>query len=69
MSRSAMQEDPIGAAKGASRVLRGGGWNYGPAACRAGRRFKYYPDARHDNIGFRVVVSVFSSRASSALDP
>ena len=37
------------------RVLRGGSWVYQPLACRCAYRLSYYPDARSNDIGFRVV--------------
>ncbi|MEL6384848.1 MAG: formylglycine-generating enzyme family protein, partial [Cyanobacteria bacterium J06626_18] len=39
----------------ASRVLRGGSWNYDPRNCRSAYRYSDTRDSRLDNIGFRVV--------------
>jgi formylglycine-generating enzyme len=47
--------NPVGADTGASRVLRGGSWDYGAAACRTSDRDYYYPGIRYYNIGFRIV--------------
>ncbi|MFM7863363.1 MAG: formylglycine-generating enzyme family protein, partial [Planctomycetaceae bacterium] len=38
----------------ALRVVRGGGWNYGPRYCRAAVRYRRDPDDRNGNRGFRV---------------
>ncbi|MCY3021135.1 MAG: SUMF1/EgtB/PvdO family nonheme iron enzyme, partial [Planctomycetota bacterium] len=54
--------DPKGPATGEERVLRGGGWDDGPGNCRAAGRFKYRPDLRDTEVGFRVVVECGSSR-------
>ena len=39
------------------RVLRGGSWGYSPLALRSAFRFRYLPDLRDYDIGFRVVCS------------
>ena len=51
--------DPRGATTGPSRVLRGGGWNYGGAdACRSARRDgNFDPDFADDDFGFRAVLA------------
>ena len=36
------------------RSLRGGSWNFGPRWVRAADRGNFYPDARDDDIGFRL---------------
>ncbi|WP_416666315.1 formylglycine-generating enzyme family protein [Egbenema bharatensis] len=41
----------------ASRVHRGGSWNYRPRNCRSACRY-YYPGSRYNIIGFRVVCEV-----------
>ena len=41
----------------ASRLLRGGSWNYNPRLCRSANRFGFNPDYRYYDFGFRVVVS------------
>jgi formylglycine-generating enzyme required for sulfatase activity len=50
--------DPQGPTSGASRVLRGGSWNFDPALCRSATRHIYTPDIPCGIFGFRVVVSV-----------
>jgi sulfatase modifying factor 1 len=51
--------DPQGPAKGGSRVLRGGSWEYGPARCRSACRAWESPDNRGTgNYGFRLCFSV-----------
>ena len=47
--------DPPGASSGASRVLRGGGWNYSAAGVRSVSRDYFNPDVRSRNIGFRLL--------------
>ena len=37
-----------------SRVLRGGSWYGSPGLCRAAVRYRYTPDYRYSNVGFRV---------------
>jgi formylglycine-generating enzyme required for sulfatase activity len=37
------------------RVLRGGSWNYYSLSSRAADRYRYFPDYRDFNLGFRVV--------------
>jgi len=41
------------------RVLRGGSWYHGPGSCRSANRFRYSPDGRISNFGFRVVLLDF----------
>ena len=38
----------------ASRLLRGGSWNYNPWYCRSAYRYNYHPDKRFNDFGFRV---------------
>jgi formylglycine-generating enzyme required for sulfatase activity len=49
--------DPRGAASGAYRVLRGGGWHSNAYFCRVAVRGNYYPTNSYDYIGFRVARS------------
>ena len=44
---------------GAGIGKRGGSWNNNPADCRAAHRNYNSPGDRNDNLGFRVVCSVF----------
>jgi formylglycine-generating enzyme required for sulfatase activity len=46
--------DPTGPAKGPSRVLRGGGWDYYARDCRAARRLEFGPGTRFFYLGFRL---------------
>ena len=50
--------DPPGPAHGALKVARGGCWNSPPADCRSAARRSLGPDARSENVGFRVVMMV-----------
>ena len=54
---SGSQTNPKGASRSSNRVLRGGSWRYNASFCRVAYRINYYPDYRHDYIGFRVVRS------------
>ena len=47
--------NPTGPATGSSRLLRGGGWNYDSAYCRASQRINISPDFGNYGFGFRVV--------------
>jgi formylglycine-generating enzyme required for sulfatase activity len=49
------ESDPVGA--GASRVIRGGSFNFDPRYCRAALRFDDAPSNRFGILGFRVLVS------------
>ncbi len=49
------QTDYRGAASGADRVNRGGGWNDNPPFCPVARRINVDPHFQGDGIGFRVV--------------
>ncbi len=46
--------DPVGAASGSYRLLRGGSWNYYARACRSAFRYYFYPDYRYYYRGFRL---------------
>ena len=52
---SAHANDPIGAAEGTNRVVRGGGWYRSAEIVRAAYRLYLEPASRNDFIGFRVV--------------
>jgi formylglycine-generating enzyme required for sulfatase activity len=41
------------------RVLRGGSWSYNSRDCRSAVRFRGNAGGRHDNVGFRLVLSSF----------
>ncbi|MBL8482005.1 MAG: formylglycine-generating enzyme family protein [Rhodocyclaceae bacterium] len=46
--------DPAGPVEGARRVLRGGAWYYDGRYCRSACRFRFEPDDRNLNFGFRL---------------
>ncbi len=50
--------DPKGAAGGASRVLRGGGWSSQAINCRSAVRVGYSPSDRCGYLGFRLVRTI-----------
>ena len=52
--------NPIGATKGRSRVLRGGGWDFEAQFCRLTLRPHFTPSYRINYIGFRLVLSSLS---------
>ncbi len=45
--------DPINTTKGSDRLCRGGSWYYGPVDLRVADRFRYTPDYRDADLGFR----------------
>jgi formylglycine-generating enzyme required for sulfatase activity len=47
--------NPVGPAKGTSRVLRGGSWYSLPNYCRSAGRSNHQPELRDPLVGFRVV--------------
>lgn len=51
-----LEIDPVGASRGVSRVLRGGGWRSDPQGCRAAFRGNVEPDGRADGFGFRLAL-------------
>jgi formylglycine-generating enzyme required for sulfatase activity len=55
---NAQEKDPAGPAKGTYRVLRGGGWANTPLDCRSAIRYRYTPDYRIGDLGFRVAVDL-----------
>jgi formylglycine-generating enzyme required for sulfatase activity/tRNA A-37 threonylcarbamoyl transferase component Bud32 len=59
--RRALSSDPTGAPRGATRVLRGGAWDYSASNCRSAFRFHHVPTVRFDCYGFRVLL-IFSPR-------
>ncbi len=50
------EASPPGPAGGTRRSLRGGGWFYGARICRSAYRYRYEPEARHNDFGLRVVL-------------
>jgi len=58
--------DSLGANEGSSRVLRGGGWDYAAADCRAADRSFDTPAFRNTYFGFRLALSCPSGVSSPA---
>jgi formylglycine-generating enzyme required for sulfatase activity len=52
------ETDPVGAASGASRVRRGGGWDYAIDVCRSASRSPFAPSLNGGETGFRVTRSL-----------
>ncbi|MDR2702486.1 MAG: formylglycine-generating enzyme family protein [Spirochaetaceae bacterium] len=52
---SGAQTDPVGAASGSARVVRGGCWYFGASGARSVCRGRYDPGGRGDDGGFRLV--------------
>jgi len=50
------QIDPSGPPEGASRVLRGGSWNFNGRYCRAANRYRFEPDECYSPTGFRLAL-------------
>ncbi|GEM_PF-3075823 len=48
--------DPVGAATGLSRVIRGGGWEAIAWNCRSADRLSFAPDIRLNDAGFRLAL-------------
>ncbi|MDM8553576.1 SUMF1/EgtB/PvdO family nonheme iron enzyme [Desulfococcaceae bacterium HSG7] len=46
--------DPLGPARGAYRVIRGGSWDFSAVGCRSAVRDGITPDDRFDGLGFRL---------------
>ena len=53
---SSAQTNPTGPSSGSYRVCRGGSYCYGGSNSRVANRGCFLPDARHSNVGFRVVL-------------
>ena len=54
---SSPQTNPIGAASGSYRVIRGGSWGSSAGNCRSSYRFHHTPDYRDGYLGLRLVLS------------
>ncbi|MBN2314866.1 MAG: formylglycine-generating enzyme family protein [Sedimentisphaerales bacterium] len=48
--------DPTGPSNGGARILRGGSWFCTPGPCRSANRGWNIPEARDDDVGFRIVL-------------
>ena len=55
--------DPLGAAQGSARIIRGGSWFYEARDSRAAKRRRYEPGIRNGNLGFR------PARSTPSLEP
>ena len=55
---SKSSSNPQGPATSASRVLRGGGWDYNDGRCRVSCRLSFSPGIRSSYFGFRLVLSL-----------
>lgn len=54
--KSSCEDNPTGSSSGSSRVCRGGCWCYFARLCRVAFRYKFTPDIRDYNLGFRLVL-------------
>ena len=52
--KNSPSKDPVGAADGSFRVIRGGSWGNDPQYCRVAFRYNVTPGYRSYNIGFRL---------------
>jgi formylglycine-generating enzyme required for sulfatase activity len=50
-------DDPLGPSMAVARVRRGGSWLSDPRDCRSADRYRYMPDLRFSDLGFRVARS------------
>ncbi|UOG91018.1 MAG: formylglycine-generating enzyme family protein [Candidatus Thiothrix sulfatifontis] len=59
--------DPEGVAggdqAGVERVVRGGAWLYDGVFCRSAYRYRYEPDDRYNDLGFRLLLGHFELRS------
>mgnify|MGYP003334401633 CR=1 FL=1 len=53
---SSPSRNPKGPSSGATKVLRGGSWDYFASDCRVAFRYEGNPDNRYFNSGFRVAL-------------
>ncbi len=53
--QNSLSQNPLGAASGSFRVIRGGAWNYYESICRVTFRYYSNPADRSYDVGFRVV--------------
>ena len=63
------ENDPHGPDLGRHRVVRGGVWDFTASNCRSAYRTARTPEARHFNVGFRVVRTIDEPAKSKASDP
>jgi len=48
-------QNPTGPAEGQFRSARGGSWNNDNPGCRTARRYRFLPESRESNLGFRIL--------------
>ena len=63
--RTSSATDPLGPAKGTSRVIRGGGWYSDARDCRSSFRYAEHPLGTYYVMGFRVVMTASSDVPAS----
>lgn len=61
--------DPHGPDLGRHRAVRGGVWDFTASNCRSAYRTGRAPEARHYNVGFRVVRTIDEAAKSKGSDP
>jgi formylglycine-generating enzyme required for sulfatase activity len=61
------QENPVGAASGTQRIVRGGHWQAPAQDCRSAARSRADPDTKTNRIGFRLACSAGPMREQVAL--
>ena len=65
--KSSPEIDPAGPPRGTNHVVRGGGWDDAPAACRSSRRMSFGVTSCSCACGFRVVAEPSSHNAPESL--
>jgi len=55
---SSPTNNPAGPSSGSSRVIRGGGWDYGAGYCRVAYRYGSSPRGRRISVGFRLALDL-----------
>ena len=63
------QVDPVGAASGPGRVIRGGGWNSSAGACRSASRAWRPASGKYRDLGFRLVRHLGDTYSPTDLTP
>ena len=65
--KSEIAVDPIGPARGSSRVVRGKCWRSYPESCRTGSRGRLSPGSRNLLLAFRIVLEVNTPDSSASV--